>query len=121
VSQWPPTEPRTMKKLFATLTLLALCTGAAFAQNMPDATAPAEPTRTTVGPSTSVTKTQQSIDGRGVEMSSTETYDKSQSFTSGNGVLSAKTSTKTTGDSEVKVPPKVTTTRSTTTTEETSR
>jgi hypothetical protein len=109
-----------MKKLFTALTLAALCTGAAFAQNAPDAATPAEPTRTTVGPSTSVTKTQQSIDGRGVERNSTETYDKSQSFTSGNGVLSAKTSTKTTGHSKVKVPPKLTTTRSTTTTEETS-
>jgi hypothetical protein len=46
-----------MKKLFATLTLLALCAGAAFAQNVSDTAAPAEPTRTTVGPSTSVTKT----------------------------------------------------------------
>jgi hypothetical protein len=109
-----------MKELFTALTLLALCSGAAFAQTAPDAATPAEPTRTTAGPSTSVTKTQQSIDDRGVKTNSTETYDKSQSFTSGNGVLSAKTHTKTTGQSKVTIPPKVTTTRRTTTTEETS-
>jgi hypothetical protein len=109
-----------MNALFTTLTLLALCSGTALAQQAPDAAAPAEPTRTTAGPSTSVTKTLQSIDDHGVKTNSTETYDKSQSFTSGNGVLSAKTNTKTTAHSKVTIPSKMTTTRRTTTTEETS-
>jgi hypothetical protein len=110
-----------MKKPFAGLALLALCTGAAFAQTAPEAAPPGEPTRTTAGPSSSVTKTQQTIDGRGVETNSTETYDKSQSFTSGNGVLSADTNTKTTARSKVTVPPTAaTTTTRSTTTEETS-
>jgi hypothetical protein len=109
-----------MNKFFAVLTLVALCPGAAFAQNAPETAAPGEPTRTTAGPSISVTKTQQTLDGRGVETKATETYEKSQSFTSGNGVLSTDTKTRTTGRSEVTVPTATTnTTKSTTTTEET--
>lgn len=107
-----------MRKLFAGMAVLALWTGGALAQNAPDIAAPAE---TTAGPSSSVTKTQQTIDDRGVETNAKETYDKSQSFTSGNGELSAKTSTATSSQSKVSMPPPVVTkTTTTTTTDETS-
>jgi hypothetical protein len=111
-----------MIKTPVALAFLALCIGAASAQTS-EAEGPGEPTRTTVGPSISVTKTQKTIDGRGVETNATESYDKSQSFTSGNGVLNAETKTKTNQRSEVTTPPPPTTstTRTTTTSEETSR
>ncbi len=107
-----------MKKLLAGLALVALWTGAAYAQNTLEAPTPGETTRTTAGPSVSVTKTQQTINGSGVETNAHETYDKSQSFTSGNGELSAKTSTETHAQSSVSVPPVVVIKKATTTTTE---
>jgi len=110
-----------MIKTPVALAFLALCIGAASAQT-PEAAGPGEPTRTTVGPSISVTKTQKTIDGRGVETNATQSYDKSQSFTSGNGVLNAETKTETNQRSEVTTPqPTTSTTRTTTTSEEKSR
>ncbi len=110
-----------MRTLFVEMTLLALWTGAALAQNAPDVTAPMATPRTIAGPSSSVTKTQQTIDSRGVETNTKDTYDKSQSFAGGNGELSAKTSTETSSQSEVRVPPAVVTkSTTTTTTDETS-
>jgi hypothetical protein len=110
-----------MKKLLAGMALLALGAGIALAQNRPVVAVPTETTRTTAGPSSSVTTTRQTIDGHGVETNATATYDKSQSFTSGNGELSAKTSTETSSKSTVRMPPAaVTSTKTTTTTDETS-
>ena len=110
-----------MRKLIAGMTLLALWAGAALAQTAPDVVAPTETTRTIAGPSSSVTKTQQTIDSRGVETNAKETHDESQSFTSGNGELSAKTSTETSSQSKVRVPPVVVSkSTTTTTTDETS-
>ncbi len=105
-----------MRKLCAGVTLLALWTGAALAQNAPDVAAPTETTRTIAGPSTSITKTQQTIDSRGVETNAKDTYDKSQSFAGGNGELSAKTSTETSSQSGMRIPPAAVVTKSTTTT-----
>jgi hypothetical protein len=89
-----------MRKLIAGMAVLALWAGAASAQNAPNS---------------SVTTTQQTIDSRGVETNAKDTYDKSQSITSGNGALSAKTSTETTSQSRISAPPPVVT-KSTTTT-----
>jgi len=89
-----------MKKFLTGVAMLAIWTGAAAAQN---------------APSSSVTTTQQTIDSRGVETNAKDTYDKSQSITSGNGALSAKTSTETTSQSTVSAPPPIVT-KSTTTT-----
>ncbi len=102
-----------MKRLFAGMTLLALWTGAALAQNAPDLAAPTE---TTAGPSSSVTTTRQTIDRNGVQTNARDTYDKSQSITSGDGALSAKTTTETTSQSRVSAPPPVVTKSTTTTT-----
>jgi hypothetical protein len=111
-----------MKKLLAGMALSALCTGVAIAQTAPDLAAPMETTRTTAGPSSSVTTTQQTIDGRGGETNAKETNDKSQSYTSGNGELSATTRTEMTTQSKVAAPPAVVTksTTTTATTDETS-
>jgi len=118
-----------MRTLFTGLTLLVLWTGAALAQNAPDMTSPADnvqsPTETTKtfdGPSVSVTKTQRTIDSNGVESNSTRTYDEHQTFSSGQGALSATTSTSTGGQSTVSVPPPTVITKTTrTTTEETTQ
>jgi hypothetical protein len=109
-----------MRKLIAGMAMLALWTGAAAAQNATDLAVPPETTRTMAGPSSSATTTRQTIDSRGVETNAKDTYDKSQSITSGNGALSAKTSTETTSQSTVSAPPPIVTksTTSTNTTDE---
>jgi hypothetical protein len=61
---------RTMRKLFAGMIFAALWTGVTVEQNGPIG---ATPTETTAGPSSSVTGTQQTIDGRGVETNTKET------------------------------------------------
>jgi hypothetical protein len=111
-----------MKTLLAGMALSALCTSIAIAQTAPDLAVPTETIRTTAGPSSSVTTTRRTLDGRGGETDAKETDDKSQSYTSGNGELSATTRSEITEQSKVSAPPAVVTksTTTTTTTDETS-
>lgn len=75
--------------------LAALWTGVAVGQNAPNG---ATPTETTAGPSSSVARTEQTIDGRGVETNTKETYDKSQAKVCVSPTVVAKSTTTTTTD-----------------------
>ncbi len=100
----------------------AMMTGAALAQSANfGATNSPQPTMSTNGPAGtySATKTQRTIDGNGVETDKTESFDKSQTYTSGNGELSAKTGITTSGSTTTVMPPPPTTSTTTTTTQET--
>lgn len=106
--------------LLAGATAFTLMASAALAQSPPlDATNSTQPNASTSGPAGTydMSRTQKSIDGNGVETDKTDTFNKSQSYTSGNGELSAKTSIKTTGSTITTTPPVATTTTSTTTQE----
>jgi hypothetical protein len=106
---------------FAGATALALMTGSALAQSPAlDATNSTEPTMSTTGPAETydMTKTRRTMDARGVETDTTETFDKSQTYSSGDGQLSAKTSVKTTGSTTVTTPAAPVSTTTSTTTQE---
>ena len=79
---------------FAMMTGGALAQGASF-----DATNSTQPNLSTNGPAGTydMTKTRRTIDSSGVATDTTETFDKSQTYTGGDGELSAKTSIQTTG------------------------
>lgn len=68
----------------------------------------------------SVTKTQRTVDANGVERDTTQSYEKTRSYSGGDGVLSSQTQVRTTGQTTTIVPPgPVTTTTTRTTTSET--
>jgi hypothetical protein len=99
----------------------ALMANGAYAQNQPlDATNSTQPNVSTSGPAGTydMSKTQKTIDTKGVKADTTATFDKSQTYTGGDGELSAKTSIKSTGSTTTIDPPapfSTTTTSSTTT------
>jgi hypothetical protein len=108
----------------ASAAALALMTTGAFAQSPSfDATNSTQPTLSTNGPAGTydATKTEKAIDARGVETDKTQTFDKSQTYTSGNGELSAKTSIGTTSTTTTTAPPPPVSTTTTTTTTQDSR
>jgi|HubBroStandDraft_1064217.scaffolds.fasta_scaffold650136_1 hypothetical protein len=108
--------------LLASAAAFALVAGVASAQSPPfDATNSTQPNVSTSGPAGTydMSKTQKTIDGRGGETDKTETFDKSQTYSSGDGELSAKTSIKRTDSTMTITPPApASTSRTTTTTEE---
>jgi hypothetical protein len=107
--------------LLAGATAFTLMASAALAQSLPfDATNSTQPNGSTSGPAGTydMSKSQKAIDGTGVETDKTETFDKSQTYSGGNGELSAKTSIKRTGSSMTTTPPAPVSTTTTTTTEE---
>lgn len=108
---------------FAGVTAFAMMTGAAFAQS-PDfnATNSTQPTMSTNGPAGTYdrTKTEQTIDGNGTATHTSESFDKSQTYTSQDGDLSARTHISTTGPTRITpLSPAVSTSTSTKTTTET--
>jgi hypothetical protein len=86
---------------FATMTSGALAQGAPF-----DATNSTQPNLSTNGPAGTydATKTRRTIDSNGAATDTTQTFDKSQTYTGGNGALSAKTSIETTGATTTTLP-----------------
>jgi len=100
----------------------ALMTTGAFAQSPSfDTTNSTQPTWSTTGPAGTydMTKTRRTVDGKGDETSTTKTFDKSQTYTSGAGALSAKTSIGTTSaTTTITAPPPPISTSTTTTTQE---
>ncbi len=109
-----------MRHILIGAAALALWTGAAFAQGAPEAPAATAGVTTEAGPGVDVTQTQRTIDSRGVETERAQTLDRSQSFTSGNGALSSKTTIDSNEHDTVTTPPVVTEKRTTTSTSETS-
>jgi hypothetical protein len=89
----------TRYRLASALVLATMLNGA-LAQTIP-APAPTAPQQnlSTNGPSGTYarTKTVKTLDAAGTVRSTTQSFDKSQSYTDGNGQLSAKTSIKSTG------------------------
>jgi hypothetical protein len=87
-------------KFITVFTAIALSTGAVLAQAAPpDAANSPSQNQSTNGPAGTydATTTQTTIAPNGVQSSTTQNFDKSQSYTSGNGVLSAHTHIETTG------------------------
>jgi hypothetical protein len=110
--------------LLAGATAFALTASAASAQRPSfDATNSTQPNASTSGPTGTydMSKTQKTTDGKGGETDKTETFDKSQTYSGGNGELSAKTSIKSTGSTMTITPPAPVSTTTTTTTTEDSR
>jgi hypothetical protein len=110
-----------MKNILVIAAALTIWTSTALAQAAPEAPAASAGITTQAGPSVDVTTTQRTIDSRGVTTEHARTLDRSQSFTSGNGNLSAKTTTDSHERDTVTTPPVVTEKRTTTTTSETTR
>ena len=103
----------------ASVTALALMASSAIAQSPSfDATNSTQPNGSTSGPAGTYdsSKTQKTIDTKGVETDTTDTFDKSQTYTSSGGALSAKTTIRSTGTTTTTPPPPVSTTTSTSTT-----
>ena len=71
-----------------------------------DATNSTQPTMSTTGPAGTydMTKTRRTIDSTGAETDTTETFSKSQTYTSGDGELSARSHIRTTGPTTTTVP-----------------
>jgi hypothetical protein len=110
--------------LLAGATAFTLMASAALAQSPPfDATNSTQPNASTSGPAGTydISKSQKTIDGKGVETDKTESFDKSQTYSGGNGELSSKTSLKSTGSTKTITPPAPLATTTTTTTTEESR
>jgi hypothetical protein len=110
-----------MKTLWIGAAAVALWSGAALAQGLPNAAPGSASITTEPAPSVSVTTTQKTRDANGVQTEKVDTYDRGQSFSSGDGALSAKTTTETTQHSAVTVPTVTTRRTTTTTTSETTR
>ena len=111
-----------MRNLLIVAAAIVVSTGAALAQGVPAAPPATASVSTNAGPSVSVTTTQKTRDANGAETDRVQTYDQRQSFTSGDGALSAKTTTERSERSTVMPPPPTVTKRSvTTTTTETTR
>jgi len=92
---------------FAITTAFAMMMGGALAQGASfDATNSTQPNLSTNGPAGTydMTKTRRTIDSTGVATDTTETFDKSQTYTGGDGALSAKTSIQTTGPTTTTIP-----------------
>jgi hypothetical protein len=108
--------------LLAGATAFTLVASAALAQSPPsDATNSTQPNASTSGPAGTydMSKSQKTIDGNGVETDKTQTFDKSQTYTRGNGELSAKTTaTKTDSTMAITPPAPVSSTSTTTNTQE---
>jgi uncharacterized protein YpuA (DUF1002 family) len=104
--------------LIAGAAALAMLSTAALAQSgSPQNTV--ETPAVTTGPagSFSETKKEHSVDSNGVEVNKSQSFDKTQSFSSGAGTLNATTSTRSSAEVTTTVPPPpVTTTTQTTTT-----
>jgi hypothetical protein len=106
---------------------LAMMSSAALAQSVSTQTTIQQPPipmapAVTTGPagSFSETKTDRSVDSNGVEVNKTQSFDKSQSYSSGDGTLNATTHSGSSSEVKTIVPPPLsttTTTRSTTTIE----
>ena len=91
---------RTFVKSAAVFAVIALSAGVALAQGVPaDATNSPSPNQSTNGPAGTydMTTTQKHIAPDGTETEATPRFDKSQSYTSGNGALSAHTHIETMG------------------------
>lgn len=103
----------------ACATVVTMLTSGALAQTPPfDATNSTQPTASTNGPAGTydTTKTTRTKDATGVETNTIETFNKNQTYTSGNGELSAGTSIKSGTTTTVTAPPPLTTTTSSSTT-----
>ena len=109
-----------MRHILIGAAALALWTGAAFAQGASEAPAATAGVTTEAGPGVDVTKTQRTIGAGGVETDRAQTLDRSQSFTSGNGALSSKTTTDSSEHDTVTPPTVVTEKRTTSSTSEAS-
>jgi hypothetical protein len=72
-----------------------------------DATNSTQPTMSTAGPAGTydMTKTRRTIDSTGAETDTTESFSKSQTYSSGDGELSAKSHIRTTGPTTTILPP----------------
>ena len=106
----------------ASVTAFAMMMSGAVAQSPSfDATNSTQPNMSTNGPAGTydTITTRRTIDSSGAISNTTESFDKSQTYTSGDGALSAKTSIQTTGPATtITMPPVSTSTKSTTTTTE---
>jgi hypothetical protein len=105
------------KYLLAGVFAVALLTEGAFAQGVasdPTANFPNGPAG-----SESMTKTKRVIDSNGTVTEQSKSFDKSQSYTSGDGELSAHSTVRTNEQTTVTPPVSTTTSSSTTTTQET--
>lgn len=92
---------------FASLTVLLGMTGGALAQSPSfDATNSTQPNLSTNGPAGTydMTKTKRVIEGGGAETDTIESFHKSQSYTSGDGTLSARTNIETLGPAMTAAP-----------------
>jgi hypothetical protein len=101
--------------LLASAFALTLMTGGVLAQGVapdPAATFPNGPPG-----NESVTKTQRTIDSDGTVIEKQQNFDKTQTYTSGDGALSAHSTINRTEQTTVTPPPTVTTTTTTTTEE----
>jgi hypothetical protein len=108
------------KYLIVSASIFAMMTGVGLAQSATNSeTVTVSPAPLAAPPpappgNITVTRTRRTIDANGVERDSTQTYEKSQSFSSGNGVLSSDTRTQTYGQTTTVVPPPPVTTTTTT-------
>ncbi len=92
---------------FAGAAVFAMVTSSSLAQSVLfDATNSTQPTMSTTGPAGTydMTKTRRTIDSTGAETDTTETFSKSQTYTSGDGELSARSHIRTTGPTTTTVP-----------------
>jgi hypothetical protein len=93
--------------LFASATAFAMMTSGVLAQSAAfDTTNSIQPIMSTTGPAGTydMTKTRRTIDSRGTETDTTETFSKSQTYTGGDGELSARTSIRTAGSTTTTEP-----------------
>lgn len=110
------------RTILTAVAAFALATGAAVAQTASDAPPATAGVATKDGGGVSVSKEQHSIDTRGGMTDEVQTIDRNQSFTSGDGSLTAKTVTDRDGSTTVTPPPPVIVKqKTTTTTSETAR
>jgi hypothetical protein len=121
-----------IKHCLATAAIIGLMTSAALAQNSVSTTSETvtvQPAPIVAAPPPppadySETKTVRTIDANGVERDSTQSYRKTETYGSGNGMLTGDTSVQTSGSVTTTVPPQpatVATTTTRTTTTETAR
>jgi hypothetical protein len=109
------------KHLLACAAVFGLMTNVALAQDMTGSDTLIVPPAPAPAGNVSVTKTQRTIDANGIEHDSAQTYEKTESGSSGNGMLSTDTHVQTSRQTTTIVPPPhlTTTTTRTTTTERT--
>jgi hypothetical protein len=90
----------------AVLATVLLSTGVSSAQiDQPSAPGQTDAVRVLPGPTETVTKTQRTRDSSGVERDTTDKAVKTQTFSDGNGQLSAHTHVVTSEEKTVKAPP----------------